>query len=184
MLGAQEMRLATYLNTKVRSAIVAAAVLCAFVSCSRAKKPEEHKMISIEWAVTALLDKEATVESVAKTLGQIESRRSVGFKVKATDAHLVDILIGTAGEDAKSAIPEYVQVDFDPNKPVHLNEFASMCDDWKPVPNTPGASPYLYGCRAKASTPKISVNILTTLSDDIHSPQARVVDITLQRGVW
>lgn len=148
------------------------------------EKSVKSTMIDLQRTIAALLRQEATVGTVAETLGTIDGRTGVGFKVKVSDPHIADGLIGAGGDDAKAAVPDYVQLEFERDRSLLLTDVADLCRDWKSVPNTPGASPYVYGCRAKGSTAKISVTILVTLSGDIHSAQVTILRMTLQRGVW
>jgi hypothetical protein len=139
-------------------------------------------MITVDWAIAALLEKGATVESVAKTIGVLEGQRSGDFSVRPVDSIFEKVVIGAQANSSSSG-PKDVEFLINRDHRIVMKDMSATCDTWRKIPTNPSASPFLYACQSKRSTAEVKVNVLVTLSANIDSPSATITKILLQRNV-
>jgi hypothetical protein len=142
-------------------------------------------MITVDWVIAALLEKHATVESVARTIGVLNpEREDGGFAVQPSEVLFERVLIGSKSKNAADASPDYVDVRLKKHSSIPIDDITACGGRWKMFPNNAKLSPYLYGCNAQNSTKEVGVNVMVTLSGDISDRSSFVVRIVLQRGAW
>jgi hypothetical protein len=144
----------------------------------------ETKMSEVETIAAMLVDPAVTVAKLAPKLGEVTSAGTGDYRVKTADKNVVEVSVGIPNGKTAEAAPSYVQMYFMWGGTVRLAELVPGCRKWVAVPNNPGASPYLYGCRFAGSTERVEVKIVATLTDEIASADAAVSMVVLQRNAW
>ena len=141
-------------------------------------------MLSMQAVAEALMNKQATVASVALTIGTLGERQTSEYTVIANYPGVLAVSIGVADGHDATAAPEYVQFFFSPDHPVSLQQIVPHCSHWRKIPGNPKSSPYLYSCPFTGSTKELQVTFVATLTGDIASSSSHVSRVILQRAVW
>jgi hypothetical protein len=139
-------------------------------------------MLNIIAIAQALVDKQATVASVAKTIGTLGEQRSSEYKIQTGEPGVLASIGMPSGHDATAA-PDSVRIFFLGEHPIQLATILPSCKHWKQIPNNPSATPYLYACPFDGSSHSVQVVFIAALSDDIANPMAPLTSLLLQRNV-
>lgn len=140
-------------------------------------------MINVEAIAKALMIPDATVTSVAQTIGALGDTCGDCYLVKSNDSRLRDVEIGVKDQkNDPNVAPTYVQLYFAPGQAVSLAETAPFCKHWRWMPNGVHSTPNFYACDYEKS-PQVWVTLFAELSGDIDAPSSHLDGLLLQRNL-
>ena len=140
------------------------------------------KVSILETIIKALARPDATVGSVAKSIGKPQEQIGGEYKVKPNDPLLDDVRVGILYGGDLNTSPPYVQIYLRSTTGDSLDLMLPKCE-WRQIPANPDASPFVYSCfLPKQDSRSARITAIAQFNADRSTPDAHLESIILQRG--